>query len=154
MLEDHSPQSRAASFYYLNKRWFNSVMGVWQLHHFRYSPHLLYSTHFTDVCLVIQCFICFLDPLFQASSVNQAPVTWLKRRQDSQLFCERPRLVDFNDCIEVCFLKPRMPSPLNWEDFICHSFCWCWCNEQVCGWWMAWPFTPLYNQVFLVQSYD
>lgn len=56
--------------------------------------------------------------------------------------------------IGVCDLNTRMASLLKWEGFICHSFFWCWSNEQVCRWWMVWPFPPLYNQVFLVDSHD
>lgn len=80
--------------------------------------------------------------------------TWLKRLQVFQLFAVNNCGLLTQSCIGVCVHRTRMPSSLKWEDFICHSFHWCWCNEQVCGWWMAWPFLPLYNQVFLVVSYD
>lgn len=56
-------------------------------------------------------------------------------------------LVDSRACVQ----NTRMPSPLKQEGFICHSFHWCWCNDQVCRWWMAWPFLPLCNQVLLIQ---
>lgn len=54
----------------------------------------------------------------------------------------------------VCIQNTRMPSPLKWEGFICQSFHWCCSNDQVCWWWMVWPFPPPYNQVVLVDSQD
>lgn len=106
---------------------------------------------------------CSFIRLFSPTSSSVAPTFFHRLLLIARSWLKRLRMLQLstvNECglltpsrTGVCIQNTRMPSLLKWEGFICHSFHWCCCNDQVCGWWMAWPFPPPYNQVFLLDSF-